>query len=117
MRELGLPEMLVMGSIFILVPLAALFVVFFIHLLRNRERMLAIEKGVALPVVPQDPAAGARNLRKSGIILIALGLGLFVLLVVAAEEVRVGIGVGAVPFLLGLGLLLEYRLLLRDLKK
>ncbi|HVX66724.1 MAG TPA: DUF6249 domain-containing protein [Bryobacteraceae bacterium] len=116
MRELGFPEML-FGTVFVLVPLAALFVIFSIHRLRNRERMLAIEKGVALPVVPRDPAASVRNLRKSGIILVSLGLGLFLMMMSLVGDFHRGIGVAAVPLLLGLGLLVEYGLSRRGLKQ
>jgi hypothetical protein len=103
--------------VFLLVPLAALAVVFLVRRLQTRERISAIEKGVPIPGLVRDPLESARNLRRGGIVLVSLGLGLFVLVLLTADTVRAGVGVGAVPLLLGVGLLLEYFLERRDLKR
>jgi len=120
MRNIGIPEFLVGGGIFVVVPLIALTVFYLMRRLQSQERLRAIEKGVTIPVARPDPWERATRTREGGIILVAIGLGLF-LLVAASTGMKgyglsAGAGVGATPFLMGLGLLLSYRLRVRDLK-
>lgn len=118
MRSLGLPEILVICGVFVMIPLAALMVVYLIRSLQSKERLQAIEKGVPVPMPPRDPWEKAANTREGGIILVAIGLGLFILLAVTATQDRgvvLGIGVGAIPFLIGVALLVSYWLRIREL--
>ncbi len=119
MRSLGLPEILVLCGIFVLIPLAALAVVYLIRSLQTRERLHAIEKGVPVPGVRSDPWEKAAGYRDGGIVMVAIGLGIFVLLTaVVGPDKRgpmLGVGVGAIPFLIGVGLLLSHYLRIREL--
>ncbi len=127
MRSMGIPEMFIVAGVLILIPLAALIVVYLVRRIEAKERLRAIEKGVAVPRTPSDPWARAANSRQSGIILVALGLGLFILFTAvvgasgsareSALGLRLGIGIGAIPFLLGLSLLLDYRLRVREMRQ
>jgi hypothetical protein len=118
MRTIGLPEFLVIIGVFITVPIAALIVVYLIRSLQSKERQKAIEKGVAVPVSSVDPWERAARTRERGIVSIAIGLGLFTLLAttMGADGPSIGVGVGAIPCFIGLGLLLSYRLRVRDLR-
>ena len=80
MRSIGLPEVLVLCGIFVLIPLAALTVVYLIRSLQTRERLRAIEKGVPVPGIRSDPWEKAADYRDGGIVMVATGLGIFVLL-------------------------------------
>jgi hypothetical protein len=83
----------------------------------HRERMAALEKGVALPELPADPApAGAsdhltRAARLGGLVLLFGGIGLtaalfFIPLDPALEDLHHMASMGLLPFFIGLGLLL-----------
>jgi hypothetical protein len=107
-------------------PLAMTFAGVMVQRLRTKERLLAIEKGVPLP--PTSPRRAlspwefAANFRLAGIICVAVGLGLLVLFTALAETLppergfpKGVIAVSAVPFFVGLGLLLEYRIRRKEL--
>jgi hypothetical protein len=119
MRSLGLAELLVLCAIFVLIPLAALAVIYLIRSLQTKEHLRAIEKGVPVPGASGDPWEKAASNREGGIVMIAVGLGIFILLtaVVGLDKrgPMLGVGVGAIPFLIGAGLLLSYYLRIREL--
>jgi hypothetical protein len=119
MRSIGLPEILVMCGIFVLIPLAALAVVYMIRSLQTKERLHAIEKGVPVPGIRNDPWERAAGTRDGGIVMVAIGLGIFILFTAVVEPGErgpmLGVGVGAIPSLIGIGLLLSYYLRIRDL--
>jgi hypothetical protein len=122
MRSLGLPEILVLTGVFCLVPVAALIIVYLIKSLQTKERLRAIEKGVALPANGRDPWERAAAIRYSGIQSLAAGLGIIFLFVGiqavsgVAAMVVLGVGVGSIPGLVGCGQLLEYWLRIRELR-
>jgi hypothetical protein len=119
MRSISLPEIVILCGIFVLIPLAALVVVYLIRSLRTKERLHAIEKGVPVPGARSDPWERAAGNRDGGIVMVAIGLGIFILFaaVVSPGErgPMLGVGVGAIPFLIGVGLLLSYYLRIREL--
>lgn len=100
--------------------------------LQNRERLMAIEKGVSVPVVaatPLDPVAKARRTRQSALLLIAAGMaggftfaGAFlwdrqILSTAGFGIIPLVLGVAVAPFFLGVALLLDYFFLKRELEK
>lgn len=118
MRSLGLPEVIALMGVFVFVPLAALILVYLLRHLQTKERIRAIEKGVALPQILGDPWDRAVRTRRMAIVLIAGGLGLlFFFGVVASSEKDgvIGMAFTAIPILIGLGLLYEYYLRAREL--
>jgi hypothetical protein len=117
-NSIGLPEVLVMVGIVVMcliVPLVALVLIYLVRRLRTQERLRAIEKGLAIPESPaDDPWERISRIRRGGIALVAGGLGLLVFLALQAGGPNAGIA--AVPILIGLGFLYDYRLTARDLR-
>jgi hypothetical protein len=69
--------------------------------------------------VPRDPLRTLANTRRWGILLIASGLGLIFFLgtiswVVNEHDVLAGAAVGLIPLTVGVGFLVDYKLLKRD---
>jgi hypothetical protein len=114
---------LIPATAWILIPLGGMAVGVVVHWLRTKERLLAIEKGVALPPEPvhppRDPWELAANFRIGGLITAAVGVGLFGLLLALAETLpgfpRGVMAVALIPFLVGVALLYEYRTRVREL--
>ncbi len=105
---------------FFLVPIVALIVLYFTRRLKTQERLRAIEKGVNIPFEPADPRERAARTRRWGIVLVAAGLGVIIFSGVMAAVIRdrnplIGAGFAAIPILIGMGLLLEYRLRSKEL--
>ena len=103
------------------IPIVALIVVYLIRKLHTQERLKAIEKGVNIPFEPVDPRERAAKVRRWGIVLVALGLGLIIACCVVAgverdRDALVGAGFAAIPILIGLGLLYDYRLRSKELE-
>jgi hypothetical protein len=104
-----------------IVPIAMMIAGVAIQWFRTQERLRLIEKGVPIaelpPVWPSrrrpSPAEQAAGFRVGGIVLVAIGLGLLIMFTALADTLpqfpKGVIAVSAIPFLLGLGLLLEYR--------
>ena len=117
MRSIGLPEFLAMAGIVVMcliVPLVALVLIYLVRRLRTQERLRAIEKGVALPETPaDDPWVRISRIRRGGISAVAAGHGLLIFL--ATQGDMSDLGIAAIPILVGLGLLYDYRLTVRDL--
>jgi hypothetical protein len=96
--------------------------------LQSEERLAAIAKGLPLPAETafqaalSDPIWGVRALRRRGIILISTGIGLglfsWVLAMVSDNhQVLVVAGAGLIPLMIGVGLLFDYWLQMRELKR
>jgi ribose/xylose/arabinose/galactoside ABC-type transport system permease subunit len=84
--------------------------------LRSTERIRAIENG--LPVTFMS-GQDVLNTRRSAILLLSLSAGILLTFVAISistgtSSARVGCSLAILPAVLGLGLLLEYRLLLRS---
>ena len=105
MTSFGIPELI------LVIPVAAFVFAYLIRRLQTQERLRAIEKGVAIPQLAELDAA---RFRQKGILLVAFGLGLLILAIVSSIPSRVLIGFASIFILLGLGMLLEYRLRVRD---
>lgn len=119
MRSMSSPEVLIFTMAFVIFPMVMTIAGVMVQRFRSQERLRAIEKGLPLPQVWPSPSSltpeeRTANLRVAGIICVAVGLGLFVLFTALAETVpafpRGVAAVSAIPFLVGLGLLLEYRM-------
>jgi hypothetical protein len=103
--------------------------------LQSQERLLAIEKGVALPPeIPfeegasshttpaQSAARRVARLRTSGIVCLSLGIGTFLFFVMLAHVLHVrpvlcGAASGLIPMAIGVGLLIDARLQGKSLKE
>lgn len=108
MDGLSGPEMIVGACIFGIIPLAFIITGFLIYRVRSKERLLAIEKGTRT-----NPTADDRNFRVGGMICLAVSIGLLVTL--ALLDVPRGVlGVPAIPGLVGVALLFEYRARMRE---
>jgi hypothetical protein len=125
MRTIGIPELALVGF-FLLIPLASLIVLYLTRRLQTQERLRAIEKGVPLPSRPRhallgDPWERAARTRRIGIVLVAAGLGILVfcaagLMFPDQRERAIGqIAFTAIPIFIGVGLLYESSLRVRDL--
>jgi hypothetical protein len=117
MNNTSFAEMLIALS-WVIFPVAMTIAAVMIQRFKTQERLRAIEKGIPLPPGNSRPALNpwefAANFRLAGIICVAVGLGLLVLFTSLAEtlpELPKGvIAISAIPFLVGLGLLIEYRM-------
>jgi hypothetical protein len=108
MNSFAGPEMIVATFIFGIVPLALISLGFLTYRVRSKERLLAIEKGVTV-----TPTSDDRGLRLGGMICLAVSVGLLITL--ASLDVPHGVlGVPAIPGLVGIALLLEYRARMRE---
>jgi len=98
-------------------PIGSMIIGYLVQRLRSRERLLAIEKGVPLPRA--NRLEGEKNFRLAGMICVAAGVGLLILFTSLAVSLlipRAVIAVSAIPFLIGVAFLIEYRVRMRELK-
>jgi hypothetical protein len=120
--------------VFGILPIAFMIAAVLVQRLKTQERLRAIEKGLPLPpdtpltalafrerkVFNATPREVAAAFRVGGTICVAVGLGLLVLFTALAEtipEFKKGvIAVSAVPFFLGVGFLIEYRLRRKEIE-
>jgi hypothetical protein len=121
MKDLTTQEVL-MSVIWLIFPLAVMAAVVLMQWFRTQERLRLIEKGVPIAELPPiwpsrrrlSPEEIITNFRVAGIVCTGVGLGLLVLFTALAETIPVFpkgvIAVSAVPFFIGLGLLIEYRI-------
>jgi hypothetical protein len=108
MNSMAGPEMVFVAFVFGLIPFAFIVTGFLVYRVRSRERLLAIEKGARV-----TPTADDRNFRVGGMICLAVSMGLLIML--AGLDVPRGLlGVPAIPGLVGLALLFEYRARMRE---
>lgn len=116
MRTIGLPEIILILSVLVIIPLGALIVIYLVRNLQAQERLRAIEKGVSLPL--GDPWERSARTRRWGIVLVAGGFGLLMFFAVVSmsdKDGRIGMAFAAIPIFIGFGLLYEYRLRAREL--
>jgi|GEM_PF-6053795 len=104
----------------VIVPVAAFVTAYFFRQLSSRERLEAIEKGVSIPYNSVTPRQRAARVRRCGIVMVALGIGLAFSMLVAwlvegDKGALIGAAFGFIPALIGAGLLIEYRLLRKEL--
>ena len=96
----------------------AVIAAYFFRRLQNQERLKAIERGVDLSF---DPPAAAAGSRRAGIVFVSLGVGIAVgdgvIAAVSRDpEAFVGLALAVIPFFVGVGLLIDYRLARKDVK-
>jgi len=108
------------GAIVLIVwfPTLTLIAVYLFRRLRLEERLKAIEHGRSIVF---DPEVSAARTRRSGIVLVAAAIGLALADTIVAgvfnvKELLAFLALAAVLLLIGLGLLLDHRLQLRELR-
>jgi hypothetical protein len=108
MTGISAAEAVVAFFVFGIIPLAFITIGFLLYRAKSKERLLAIEKGVSLTARSDD-----RGLRLGGMICLAISIGLLITL--ASLDVPRGVlGLPAIPGLVGIALLLEYRARMRE---
>jgi hypothetical protein len=111
----------VMSVIWLIIPVAMIAGGVIMQWFRTQERLRLIEKGVPvaeLPPIwpsrrPLSPWEQTANFRVAGIVLVAIGLGLLFLFTALASTIpefpKAVVAVSAIPLLMGVGFLIEYR--------
>src|SRR4051812_13406083 len=101
----------------------ATYFAFNVRRLQNKERMLAIEKGLS-PGFDSfgDASRQVAKSRRTAIILIATGIGIILCFAAISGiehefEALNGSAIGIIPLLIGFGLFIDYRLQLKELDK
>lgn len=117
-----LSTVLIFAGLFVLIPIFGMITGMVMQWLKTKERLAAIEKGLSVPPEPvhsHDPWEDAANFRVGGLVTAAVGAGLLVLFPVLAATMPAlpkGVtAVAAIPLLVGLALLYEYRVRMREL--
>jgi hypothetical protein len=83
--------------------------------LRTEERLAAMQRGVSVPMEPD--LTEAAHSRRAGILLIAGAVGYMLTFTIIARvepDALIATAFGAIPFMLGLGYLLDSTLIRRD---
>jgi hypothetical protein len=99
------------------IPPAAMYTYYRVRKLRTEERLAAIARDVNVPMEP-DLSEAARS-RRWGILLAATSVGYVAMMAVIAHaepEAWKAAAAGFVPLAAGLGFLLDFALIRRDLK-
>jgi hypothetical protein len=100
------------------IPLGAMYTYYHVRKLRSEERMAAIARGVEIPMEP-ELSQGARS-RRWGILLVAGALGYIVAFGLVARftepEAWTAAAFGVIPLAVGMGFLLDWTLIRRDLR-
>jgi Domain of unknown function (DUF6249) len=85
--------------------------------LRTEERLVAMQRGVVVPMEPD--LTEAAHSRRAGILLIAGAVGYMLTFSIIARvepDALIACAFGAIPFALGLGYLLDSTLIRRDVR-
>jgi hypothetical protein len=99
------------------IPIAAMYTYYRVRKLRSEERLAAIARGVEIPMAP-EPSQAVRS-RRSGILLISGAIGyilMFGLIARVANEpdTWAAAAVGLLPLCVGIGYLVDFRLVRRE---
>jgi len=108
---------LVAVTLFFGIPLAGMYTYYRIRKLRTEERLAAIARGASVAMEPD--LSEAAHSRRWGILLAAISIGYMAMMAVIARsepDAWKAAAVGIVPFAAGLGFLLDFALIRRDLK-
>jgi len=108
---------LVAVTLFFGIPLAAMYTYYRVRRLRMEERLAAIARGANVAMEP-DLSEAARS-RRWGILLAAVSLGYMAMMALIARaepDAWKAVAVGIMPLAAGLGFLLDFALIRRDLK-
>ena len=93
----------------------AMYTFYRVRKLRTEERLVAMQRGVSVPMEPD--LTEAAHSRRAGILLIAGAVGYMLAFTIIARvepDALVAGAFGAIPFTLGLGYLLDSTLIRRD---
>jgi hypothetical protein len=100
------------------IPLGAMYTYYHIRKLRSQERLAAIARGVEIPMEP-ELSHGARS-RRWAILLISGALGymatFFLIARFSEPEALTAAWFGIIPLAVGLGFMLDWTLIRRDLR-
>jgi hypothetical protein len=99
------------------IPPAAMYTYYRVRKLRTEERLAAIARGANVAMEP-DLSEAARS-RRWGILMVAISLGYIAMMALIAHaepDAWKGAAVGIVPLAAGLGFLLDFVLIRKDLK-
>jgi di/tricarboxylate transporter len=112
-------DLVVAFGICVVLPIAGLLTAYLFRRLSSRERMRAIERGVNIPFDSTSPRQRAARVRRLGIVLVALGVGIALTftvgyLVERDKGMLIAAAFGFIPALIGVGLLIDYRLLRKE---
>lgn len=108
---------LVAVTLFFGIPLAAMYTYYRVRKLRTEERLAAIARGADVHMEP-DLSEAARS-RRWGILLSAISLGFVAMMALIARhepDAWNAAAVAFVPFAAGIGFLVDFALIRRDLK-
>ena len=108
---------LVAVVLFFGIPLSAMYTYYHVRKLRMEERVAAIARGADVQMEP-DLSEAARS-RRWGILLCAISLGFIAMMAMIGRyepDAWRGLGVGFIPLAAGLGFLLDFALIRKDLK-
>ena len=108
---------LVAVTLFFGIPLGAMYTYYRVRKLRMEERIAAIARGADVPMEP-DLSEAARS-RRWGILLVAVSLGYMAMMALIARmepDAWQGMAVGIIPFAGGVGFLVDFALIRRDLR-
>jgi hypothetical protein len=98
-------------------PIAAMYTYYRVRKLRMEERLAAIARGANIQMEP-DLSEAARS-RRWGILLITISLGYMAMMAIIAHtepDAWEGAAVGFIPIAAGLGFLLDFALIRKDLR-
>jgi hypothetical protein len=108
---------LVAVTLFFGIPLAAMYTYYRVRRLRTEERLAALARGANVAMEPD--LSEAAHSRRWGILLAAVSLGYMAAMALIAREepdAWKAVAIGIVPLAGGLGFLLDFVLIRRDLK-
>jgi hypothetical protein len=108
---------LVAVTLFFGIPLAAMYTYYRVRRLRTEERLAAIARGASVAMEPD--LSEAAHSRRWGILLAAISLGYIAMMALIARaepDAWKAAAVGIVPLAAGLGFLLDFVLIRKDLK-
>ncbi len=108
---------LVAVTLFFGIPLAAMYTYFRVRKLRTEERLAAIARGANVPMEPD--LSEAAHSRRWGILLATTSIGFMATMALIARtepDAAKGLAVALVPLAAGLGFLIDFALIRRDLK-
>ena len=99
-------------------PLGAMYTYYHVRKLRSEERLAAIARGVDIPMEP-ELSQGARS-RRWGILLVTGAIGYIVAFGLVARlnepDAWTAAAFGVIPLAVGMGFLLDWTLIRRDLR-
>jgi hypothetical protein len=100
------------------IPLGAMYTYYHVRKLRSEERMAAMARGVDIPMEP-ELSQGARS-RRWGILLVTGAIGYIAAFGLVARltepEAWTAAAFGVIPLAVGMGFLLDWTLIRRDLR-